>query len=331
MAKLKLPSREQEICERFRFARDQVLKITQAACAAGIGVERNVVVNYEIGRTALRYDLALRFCRQFIISEEWLATGRHDSFHAVLIQQGAYKKNASESWGVFDDKISIRQAVDLWSEPLVLHIKTGTLFSMAFDEILQKKYAELVADCLFSPRISFSDADTQELGINFLRALYEQHVSVLMNEASRHQIKQSDMWRNYVAYLLECSVLVFLKMKGSKLTPDLSSQYNWLRGVLADPAMLIEPLASVAGPEELQKNILPYVSESVNVENVKAKLPSLLKRLDIATAQRGKKSELAKFLGVSLVQVSQWLTGDREPGGETTLRLLQWVEQQEQK
>jgi len=77
------------------------------------------------------------------------------------------------------------------------------------------------------------------------------------------------------------------------------------------------------------KKELTKVSESVNVAGVKPKLPSLLKRLETSTCQRGKKSELANFLGVSLVQVSQWLSGDREPGGETTLRLLQWVEQQE--
>lgn len=81
--------------------------------------------------------------------------------------------------------------------------------------------------------------------------------------------------------------------------------------------------------EEREKINLTTVSESDNIRGVKDKLPSLLKRLKVATAQRGKKSELAKFLGVSLVQVSQWLTGDREPGGETTLRLLHWVEQQE--
>jgi transcriptional regulator with XRE-family HTH domain len=74
---------------------------------------------------------------------------------------------------------------------------------------------------------------------------------------------------------------------------------------------------------------LTDVSERVNIEDVKPKLPNLMKRLEIATAQRGKKSELAKFLGVSLVQVSQWLSGNREPGGETTLKMLHWVEAQE--
>lgn len=84
----------------------------------------------------------------------------------------------------------------------------------------------------------------------------------------------------------------------------------------------------LAGGSVLKK-CLTVVSESDNNQEVKPKLPTLLERLKKTTAQRGRKSELAKFLGVSLVQVSQWLSGDREPGGETTLRLLHWVEQSE--
>ena len=66
-----------------------------------------------------------------------------------------------------------------------------------------------------------------------------------------------------------------------------------------------------------------------NVEGVKAKLPTLLKRLNEATRERGTKTELAKFMGVPLSKVSQWLSGKYEPSGETTLQLLHWVEQQE--
>jgi len=83
------------------------------------------------------------------------------------------------------------------------------------------------------------------------------------------------------------------------------------------------------GADNQAENNLTNVSESVNELGVKPKLPTLLDRLKKATSQRGKKSELAKFLDVSLVQVSQWLSGDREPGGETTLRMLHWVGQQE--
>jgi transcriptional regulator with XRE-family HTH domain len=62
---------------------------------------------------------------------------------------------------------------------------------------------------------------------------------------------------------------------------------------------------------------------------VKPHLPSLLARLNRVTKETGKMSVLAKYLGVPLASVSRWLSGKREPGGETTLQLLHWVEQQE--
>jgi DNA-binding transcriptional regulator YiaG len=82
---------------------------------------------------------------------------------------------------------------------------------------------------------------------------------------------------------------------------------------------------------EQSKLGLTHISVSAKRGDVKAQLPNLLERLRKATAERGKKSTLAKFLGVPLANVSQWLSGVREPGGETTLRMLHWVEQQERK
>jgi transcriptional regulator with XRE-family HTH domain len=69
-------------------------------------------------------------------------------------------------------------------------------------------------------------------------------------------------------------------------------------------------------------------SENLPV-NVKAQLPSLRDRLNHATKETGKMSALAEYLGVPLASVSRWLSGKREPGGEITLKLLHWVEQQE--
>ena len=74
---------------------------------------------------------------------------------------------------------------------------------------------------------------------------------------------------------------------------------------------------------------LTNVALSDNISGVKDQLPTLLKRLNDATRERGTKTALAKFMGVKLPTISRWLSGEKEPGGETTLRLLHWVEQQE--
>ena len=77
------------------------------------------------------------------------------------------------------------------------------------------------------------------------------------------------------------------------------------------------------------KKDLTNVSLYGNIEGVKPKLPALVQRIKKATEPRGTKTQLAKFLDVPLSKVSQWLSGKRKPGGEITLRLLHWVEQQE--
>lgn len=88
------------------------------------------------------------------------------------------------------------------------------------------------------------------------------------------------------------------------------------------------PPPVVVGANE-EKKLLTNVTEYAKHATVKSEMANLLKRLQKATSQRGTKSKLAKLLGVPLANVSQWLSGEREPGGETTLRLLRWVEQQE--
>ena len=58
-------------------------------------------------------------------------------------------------------------------------------------------------------------------------------------------------------------------------------------------------------------------------------LEILLSRAKKAVQQRGKKKELSVFMNVAPPRISEWLSGQKEPRGEHTLQLLQWVENQE--
>jgi transcriptional regulator with XRE-family HTH domain len=78
-----------------------------------------------------------------------------------------------------------------------------------------------------------------------------------------------------------------------------------------------------------QKKPLTNEAKTLTNEAVQSILPKLIQRLKRATEARGSKSELAAWLGVHRQSVTDWLSGKQEPGGETTLKLLQWVEQQE--
>jgi transcriptional regulator with XRE-family HTH domain len=61
-----------------------------------------------------------------------------------------------------------------------------------------------------------------------------------------------------------------------------------------------------------------------------SEIQRLMDRVKRAAAARGKRAELARELNVAPPRISQWLAGEKEPGGEYTLKLLRWVEQQEQ-
>lgn len=327
MRKLKLPNAETEICGRLRYAREHVAKVSQAECAAQINQDRSTLANYETARTPLRWEVALRFCRQFIISEEWLATGRFG------LAQNAVKNKietdfSAEKWLRFGEQISMRQCMDLFSEDITIRLKPGALFSEAFETVLKERYAELVSNNAFDPRIIFSSADNPSIGLNFLNAANERNFSSLLSEWSQSPTGQNAAWRLYSLYVNECAIAIHHRFFFGERPQEIRVQL----GEVSDPSKQsdweIGP-SIMGGSYEETKKLFDYVSEVRNIEEVKAKFPDLLERLKKITQERGKKTALAKFLGVKLSRVSQWLSGEYEPGGETTLQMLQWVEQQE--
>ncbi|MCZ7636246.1 MAG: hypothetical protein M5U12_09550 [Verrucomicrobia bacterium] len=79
----------------------------------------------------------------------------------------------------------------------------------------------------------------------------------------------------------------------------------------------------------LPNKFLPNITEVSNRKGVEAELDKLIARVRKSASAPGKKAALADFLGVPRPRVSEWLAGRTAPGGETTLRLLHWVEQEE--
>jgi transcriptional regulator with XRE-family HTH domain len=82
----------------------------------------------------------------------------------------------------------------------------------------------------------------------------------------------------------------------------------------------------------VSKGTLQNDAERLTVTEVKASpISHLLERVRSATVLYGKKAQLAEWLGVPQQRVREWLGGDRSPGGDTTLRLLAWVTEEEAK
>lgn len=75
------------------------------------------------------------------------------------------------------------------------------------------------------------------------------------------------------------------------------------------------------------------LTESSDIRNtpseMKSAMKELLDKIRKLTEPTGMKAKLATALKVPPARVSEWLSGKHDPSGETTLQLLQWVQQQE--
>ncbi len=78
-----------------------------------------------------------------------------------------------------------------------------------------------------------------------------------------------------------------------------------------------------------QKPLTPTSNIRNTPSEMKSALKSLLDKVRKFTEPTGMKAKLAADLKVPQARVSEWLSGKHDPSGETTLRLLQWVEQRE--
>lgn len=254
MRKNPLPQREKAICARLREAREELGK-SQQACAEQIGLDRATFVNYEVGRTPLRFEVALRFCRQMIVSEEWLATGKFEASWSSASLHGVSKGTRAEA-AKFERMILRRQCVDLRSDPLALHIPTGTLFSEAYDKYLAARFSKLVRDFFFYPRIVLSEADQPEIALNLLTALNERFFLLLANESARVGGDFSLAWRHFARCQFEVGNLIFLKFTGTRMKPEQLDALDWLRYIASDPDAKIGPL-QVHEPARQARQPLP--------------------------------------------------------------------------
>jgi len=173
----RLSDQDISICKRLKEARERLGR-AQEDVARQLNMQRTTLQNYEHCRTPLRFETALRFCRQFIVSEEWLATGKYAACWAAAPRHGVKAGTGKEDLEKF---IFRRQCVDLLSEPASLHIPSGTLFREAYDSMLAPHYARLVNDFFYYPRIVLTDSDIPEIAINFLAAVNERFIVLLQN------------------------------------------------------------------------------------------------------------------------------------------------------
>jgi transcriptional regulator with XRE-family HTH domain len=220
---VKLSKRESDICTRLREARELV-GLSQGDAARKIGISRERLHLYEYKRAPLRFEIALRFCREFIISEEWLATGRFD-----LIEAEADRLKIGR--GPELHRFYVRQCLDLQSEPEFFQIPPGTLFSEAYDDILASKYAGLIRDSFYLPRLVTRGSDSNDLLIRYLAVVNQCYLVLLQNEANRHSRGVEDVRRIFMGAQVLFGEVLFKRFMAVP-TPEVAQpEYKFLRAI----------------------------------------------------------------------------------------------------
>jgi len=326
------PPSELAIRQRLRVARER-LGLTHKECADQLGIPRTTLINYECGRARLQCGIALLFCRQFIISEEWLATGAYEALRAAAKEKGL---SGTE---IFEQELAFffRQCVDLHSECAAQGIAVRGSLGDIYPHVLAPIYRRLAVQFFHQPLVTFRDTDSPKLVQNYVNVLLARWLRLLDNESAARQVAPGLVRRTMLRCLFEAGTVIFARMIG-RATPEVASSpaFAWLRTLVASPDVPIGPLYGLntgagQGSENISEKDLKEQAVKLDTTDMKSAMPKLLERLRKATAERGRKSELAAWLGVHPQCVTDWLTGRKEPGGETTLRLLHWAELQERK
>lgn len=320
---------------RLREVRER-LNLSQNEAARQLDIKRARLMSYEDGRAPITFEFGLAFCRQFVVSEEWLALGEKE----ILTRKRQTPLGKKFKLGTFWHPSNARMCMSLLAEPICREIKRKTIFIDAYSLHLDSVYQELCA-LRFYPRVLFSESASNDLLKNYFHALMEIWLGRLDTVPEKFRFLNSlagiaEGFANDISEGRLTDVELNGLIEEARLTGALSEDGDvenpHFREFIREetPKYLARLISGVGIPSaKKQKMELTDVAMNSNFQDVKAKLPALRKRLNVATHARGTKTALAKFMGVSLSKVSHWLAGSHEPGGEHTLKLLHWVEHEE--
>jgi transcriptional regulator with XRE-family HTH domain len=286
--------RERAICSRVREFR-RAVRWSQQDFAPMVGLSRHQLANIEHERTPLRYEIGW-----------WIST---------LFERGL-------EW--FLGYASPPDGLSVLPTPRRTGLPKTALLSEVFDRFCGPASEHQ------TPQHQKGKTPQIKIGDDELR----NRMFVLMRLKADLESWISRLPTGYIEGF--CDEIIRLSDTYLKGTPEDSAE---LIDARYRALVLEQKYASMAdritGAKKDQFSGLTEAETCLKPVDVKAQLPSLLERLNRATKETGKMSALADFLGkavghrVPLASVSRWLAGKREPGGEITLKLLRWVEQQE--
>jgi transcriptional regulator with XRE-family HTH domain len=312
---------QRAICARVKTARESI-NWSQAAFAKQLSITRDQLASIEGSRTPLRYDIAWRLRQSFGISLRWL-------------EEGFTVPDNLEQ-----DNLPIPDATGLPARALLSAV--ARKFSELGEETLEVMGLESTSapnrrcGALSKPAAQISRPAAMLAGLSGILDLLSGQEGKTGRTDPGHRAMHADILKGHVDHWISRIPLGNVEAFSDKLMHaaevlaasfphEPSETIDRRRDELIWERIKIASARKILMASQAKKRVLTDVTVTDNVSPVKSTMLNLLERLNKATSQRGMKSKLAKLMGVPLSNVSQWLSGAREPGGETTLRLLNWV------
>jgi DNA-binding phage protein len=304
-----MTGREAAICGRVQEFRS-FTDFSRTAFAKRAVIDTSALVRYELCRAALKYADASRLIRAFYLSPEWLATGG----------------GSPMSCAPFDDTAFVGQA------------PFRALFTAIYDKFVlpelkkQKaaleKMEKLRANPPESSRVAMLDysaklqalVETTRKGI----ALREARCSKL--EARVAVMRKDLQVRELYCARIEASISRIRRTFGSELDQAYWTKLQALAAVMARAKQ-----SALLEKSKLTVDAVPAPAIVTGVTSETGYWEALVKRVRALTSALGQKARLARELNTTRQAVNKWLSGTGAPSAEITLRLLNWVNQQEQK
>jgi len=265
--------------------------MTAAEFARRIGIDSNRLATYEHGRAPIRYEVAASVAKAFNLNLRWIAEGIEPAKYFIYVPGSIGRQIPPRS--VFSN------AYKAFLKPFV---------ERHFKEIAKYSGGELDEETLQA---------FEEMGLSALDDVRDLDLLSYLNRTFVQIVDDMppDLYQPFYTEMVQ-ACRKFWKSNSRRVnewkkTPKIKTVPAWV--------------------EEIKKTVLTDAATSEKLGAVNHPFKKLLADLRQATSAPGEMSALAKYLGektganVPLASVSRWLSGKREPGGEITLWMREWV------
>jgi transcriptional regulator with XRE-family HTH domain len=304
-----MTGREAAICGRVQEFR-RFTDLSRTAFAKRAGIDTSALVRYELHRAALKYADASRLNRAFYMSPEWLATGTGSPMSCVPFDDTA-----------FAERTPFRALFTAIYDRFVLpELKKQQAALESLEKLRANPPESLRAEMLdYSAKLQ-ARAETMREGI----ILREARCRKL--EARVAAMRKDLQTRELYCAKIEAGISGIRRTFGSG-----SDQAYWTKVQALAAAMAMAKQSAVVEKRKLTVDTLPASGIMTSMTSETGHWEALVKRVRALTAAPGQKARLARELNTTRQAVNKWLSGTGAPSAEITLRLLNWVNQQEQK